>query len=52
MGRGIERSRPTPRLPPMLSAFRELRRYGYLFRTFFRRDLSARYKASVLGIVW
>ena len=36
----------------MLSAFRELRGYGYLFRTFFRRDLSARYKASVLGIVW
>jgi lipopolysaccharide transport system permease protein len=36
----------------MLSALRELRDYGYLFRTFFRRDLSARYKASVLGIVW
>jgi lipopolysaccharide transport system permease protein len=36
----------------MLSAYRELRTYGYLFRTFFRRDLSARYKASVLGIVW
>ncbi|MDX6564996.1 MAG: lipopolysaccharide transport system permease protein, partial [Gaiellales bacterium] len=36
----------------MLNAFRELRGYGYLFRTFFRRDLSARYKASVLGIVW
>jgi ABC-2 type transport system permease protein len=36
----------------MLSALRELRGYGYLFRTFFRRDLSARYKASVLGIVW
>jgi lipopolysaccharide transport system permease protein len=36
----------------MLSAFRELGGYGYLFRTFFRRDLSARYKASVLGIVW
>jgi lipopolysaccharide transport system permease protein len=36
----------------MPSAYRELRRYGYLFRTFFRRDLSARYKASVLGIVW
>jgi ABC-type polysaccharide/polyol phosphate export permease len=36
----------------MLSAFRELSGYGYLFRTFFRRDLSARYKASVLGIVW
>jgi ABC-2 type transport system permease protein len=36
----------------MLLALRELRGYGYLFRTFFRRDLSARYKASVLGIVW
>jgi lipopolysaccharide transport system permease protein len=36
----------------MLTAFRELRGYGYLFRTFFRRDLSARYKASVLGVAW
>jgi lipopolysaccharide transport system permease protein len=49
--RPVGEERP-PRLPSMLSEFRELRGYGYLFRTFFRRDLSARYKASVLGIVW
>ena len=51
-GHSVEPRLQTPRLPPMLAAYRELRRYGYLFRTFFRRDLSARYKASVLGVVW
>ena len=36
----------------MIAALRELTDYGYLFRTFFRRDLSSRYKGSALGILW
>ena len=36
----------------MIAALRELTDYGYLFRTFLRRDLSSRYKGSALGILW
>lgn len=36
----------------MIVALRELTDYGYLFRTFLRRDLSSRYKGSALGILW
>ena len=36
----------------MLTAFRELLDYGYLFRTFLRRDISSRYKGSAFGILW
>ena len=30
----------------------ELRAFGYLFRNFVSRDLSSRYKGSLLGVVW
>jgi lipopolysaccharide transport system permease protein len=30
----------------------ELRGFGYLFRNFLSRDLSSRYKGSLLGVVW
>jgi lipopolysaccharide transport system permease protein len=30
----------------------ELRGYGYLFRNFLSRDLSSRYKGSLLGVAW
>ncbi len=36
----------------MIAALRELTDYGYLFRTFLRRDISSRYKGSALGILW
>jgi lipopolysaccharide transport system permease protein len=35
-----------------MSQLSELRGFGYLFRNFLSRDLSARYKGSLLGVVW
>ena len=36
----------------MISQLSELRGFGYLFRNFLSRDLSSRYKGSLLGVAW
>jgi lipopolysaccharide transport system permease protein len=36
----------------MIRQFAELRGFGYLFRNFLSRDLSTRYKGSLLGVAW
>ncbi len=36
----------------MIRQLSELRGFGYLFRSFLSRDLSSRYKGSLLGVVW
>jgi ABC-2 type transport system permease protein len=36
----------------MIRQLSELRGFGYLFRNFLSRDLSSRYKGSLLGVVW
>jgi lipopolysaccharide transport system permease protein len=36
----------------VIGEFFELRGFGYLFRNFLSRDLSSRYKGSLLGVVW
>jgi lipopolysaccharide transport system permease protein len=36
----------------VIAQLSELRSFGYLFRNFLSRDLSSRYKGSLLGVVW
>ena len=36
----------------MIRQLAELRGFGYLFRNFLSRDLSSRYKGSLLGVAW
>lgn len=36
----------------MIRQLSELRGFGYLFRSFLSRDLSSRYKGSLLGVAW
>ena len=38
--------------PSVIRQLSELRGFGYLFRNFLSRDLSSRYKGSLLGVVW